>query len=77
MMRLGQGTDSMQTIELQSRADDAGLLHLNVDAGQPNVDYDVLVILRPKSAAPNGWLPDFFERTAGAWQGEPLVRETL
>lgn len=23
-----------------------------------------------------GWPPGFFERTAGAWKGEPLVRES-
>lgn len=66
----------MQTIELQSRADNAGLLHLDLDAGQPNRDYDVLVILRPKMSPASGWLPHFFERTAGAWQGEPLARES-
>jgi hypothetical protein len=28
----------------------------------------------PRSPAPD-WPPGLFERTAGAWQGEPLVRE--
>ncbi len=28
-----------------------------------------------KSPEELGWPPGFFERTAGAWQGEPLVRE--
>jgi Protein of unknown function (DUF2281) len=26
-------------------------------------------------SAKRQWSPHFFERTAGAWQGEPLVRE--
>ncbi len=28
----------------------------------------------PKSLEELGWSPGFFERTAGAWQGEPLTR---
>ena len=72
----------MQSIELQSRAGADGVLHLDVPAAAPNADYDVLVILRPRayagsngSAAERGWLPGFLAQTAGAWQGESLIRE--
>jgi len=30
----------------------------------------------PEERDANGWPEGFFERTAGAWQGEPLVRES-
>jgi hypothetical protein len=72
----------MQSIELHTRAGSDGVLHLEVPGAAANADYDILVILRPRNAqagngvpAPTGWMPDFFARTAGTWQGEPLVRE--
>ncbi|WP_460206734.1 hypothetical protein [Scytonema sp. NUACC21] len=30
--------------------------------------------LDPKTPEELGWSPDFFERTAGKWEGEPLIR---
>jgi hypothetical protein len=35
---------------------------------------DVVVVLQPGAEKDRGWLPDFFERMAQGWQGEPLVR---
>ncbi|MBD2103119.1 hypothetical protein [Leptolyngbya sp. FACHB-261] len=42
---------------------------------------EVIVLLDSPTSAPQtetpedrGWPPGFFERTAGAWQGEPLTR---
>ena len=31
--------------------------------------------VQDRTATPDGWPVGLFERTAGAWQGEPLVRE--
>ncbi|MEK8016922.1 MAG: hypothetical protein VSS75_008645 [Candidatus Parabeggiatoa sp.] len=30
---------------------------------------------KPKTPEELGWPPGFFERTAGAWEGEPLTRD--
>jgi len=45
------------------------------------VDLEVVVIIQPSTLAEKantpearGWPLGFFERTAGAWQGEPLTR---
>ena len=72
----------MQTIELKSRAGADGVLRFEIPAGGANTDYDVLIVLQPsnrdgtQAASENrAWLPAFFEQTAGAWEGEQLVRE--
>jgi len=71
----------MQTVMLNSRTDHDGFLHLKVPVALPNADIKVILILQPilpVSANPTpaelGWSPGFFERTAGAWEGEPLSR---
>jgi len=72
----------MQTITLHSHIDSDGFLHLKVPDILMNTDCKVTVMLQPitsdsKSKTPEelGWTPGFFERTAGAWQGEPLTRD--
>jgi len=72
----------MQTMTLHSHAGSDGILHLNVPVDLVNTEFKVTVMLQPiisdsKSKTPEelGWTPGFFERTAGAWQGEPLTRD--
>lgn len=70
----------MQAIHLYSQVGSDGILRLEVPVTATNSELDVLVIVQPRSAAqsnplpPTEWLPGFFEKTAGQWQGEPLVR---
>jgi len=71
----------MQIITLRSHVGEDGIMHLQVPVGKTDVDLEVVVIIQPSTPAKKanppearGWPPGFFERTAGAWQGEPLTR---
>ncbi|MBV8884690.1 MAG: hypothetical protein JO235_11935 [Chroococcidiopsidaceae cyanobacterium CP_BM_RX_35] len=70
----------MQIITLCSYVGEDGIMHLQVPVGKTDVDLEVVVIIQPSTSAKTnppevrGWPPGFFERTAGAWQGEPLTR---
>ncbi|MCQ3979966.1 MAG: hypothetical protein DPW09_41645 [Anaerolineae bacterium] len=71
----------MQSIKLQSHVGSDGILKLEIPLGLTDADLEVLVVVQPllvsSPATPEelGWPPGFFEETAGAWQGEPLIRE--
>ena len=71
----------MQIITLRSHVGEDGIMHLQVPVGKTDVDLEVVVIIQQTTPATQantpkarGWPPGFFERTAGAWQGEPLTR---
>lgn len=71
----------MKSFHLQGHIQANGLLTLQVPTGLPASEVEVLVVVQcivPKaeSATPEdlGWTPGFFERTAGAWEGELLER---
>jgi hypothetical protein len=72
----------MPTITLNSRIGSDGMLHLKVPAALIDTECKITVILqpitpivsKPKTPEDLGWTPGFFERTAGAWEGE-LIRE--
>jgi hypothetical protein len=74
---------TIPTITLNSRISSDGFLHLKVPSALTDTECKVTVILQPltpmasKQKTPEelGWTPGFFERTAGAWEGEPLTRE--
>ena len=54
------------------------LLDLGVSTGLPESDVEVVVIVQPVppgNGDGSGCPPGLLRRTAGAWQGEPLVRE--
>lgn len=67
----------MHSIKLKTHIGDDGLLQLKLPVGISNQDLEVIVIYQPINKTPKrAWSPGFFERTFGAWQGEPLVRES-
>jgi hypothetical protein len=71
----------MQSIKLQSHVGPDGVLKLEIPLDLRDTDLEVLVVVQPLVFAPIttsedlGWPAGFFEKTAGAWEGEPLVRE--
>jgi hypothetical protein len=69
----------METIKLRSRTDQNGILHLDIPVAILDTELEVTVTLSPITPpqvgeANLGWSEGFFERTAGKWLGEPLVR---
>jgi hypothetical protein len=66
----------MHSIKLQTHVGHDGLLQFKLPVGISNQDLEVIVIYQPiNQTSKRAWSPQFFERTFGAWQGEPLVRE--
>lgn len=70
----------MNTIKLHSRTDKDGILHLDIPSNRQNTELEVTVTLSPieshgETPTDLGWREGFFDRTAGAWVGESLVRE--
>lgn len=64
----------MSSIVLHSKSGQDGILHLDVPAGQPDTEFEIEVVLRPKS--PQGGLilpPDYFE-LIGSIDDETFVR---
>ena len=71
----------MQTIKLKSHVGDDGILHLDVPKDIKNSELEVVVTFRNIISTSENrekleWSPGFFEKTAGAWEGEPLQRES-
>ena len=69
----------MDTVKLHSRTDRNGILHLDIPVNRQNTDLEVTVTFIPIQSGDSnkdelGWSEGFFDRTAGAWVGEPLVR---
>lgn len=70
----------MQSITLRSHVGSDGILHLDIPVGVYDADLEVTVTVQPtegqaaKTPEELGYRPDFFERTAGCFQDEPLVR---
>lgn len=70
----------MQTIKLDAHTGPDGTLRLDLPIGLADRDVEVIVVIQPrlietrgKTPEELGWPSGFFERTAGAWQGD-LVR---
>lgn len=70
----------MQSIKLRSHVGSDGILHLDIPVGVHDAELEVTVTVQPiappeaKTPEELGYPPDFFERTAGSFQDEPLVR---
>lgn len=70
----------MQSIKLNSHVGSDGILGLDIPVDAKNTDLEVVITVKNidsdiENATKSEWLPEFFERTAGAWQGKPLERE--
>ena len=68
----------MQTIRVTKKTEADGALSLRIPLGQPETDYDVLVVLQPcaKVSTPEerGWPPGYFDRTYGSIDDETFIR---
>jgi len=69
---------TLQKITLNSHIGSDGFLNLKMPTALSNTECKITVILqpitsmesKPKTPEELGWTPGFFERTAGAWEGE-------
>ena len=73
----------MRSLQLRAHVDAQGTLLLTLPPDLASQEVDLVVVFEPVTGAnataspveASGWPPGLFERTAGAWQGEPLTRE--
>jgi hypothetical protein len=64
----------MNNIVLHSTSGPDGKLHLEVPVGQPNTEFEVEVVVRPKVASGgNDWPPGYFD-LFGSIDDETFVR---
>lgn len=70
----------MQTIRVAERTGKDGVLHLRIPVGQPEADYEAVVVLQPQETAPgaapieHGWPAGYFEQVPGSITDETFVR---
>ena len=71
----------MVSFSMKARVKPDGSLQVAIPTGLPESEVEVLVVVRPVSAAPEegpaiaSWPEGFFERTFGCLAEDPLVRE--
>jgi hypothetical protein len=73
----------MHSIHIRTQVDHDGRIELHVPPQFGGQMLDMVVVYTPvqevapteAQSQPAGWPPGSYEATAGAWQGEPLVRE--
>jgi len=74
----------MRSLQLRAHVDAQGAVILTMPPDVADREVDLVVVFEPVAVTSptnekkpaQGWPPGFFERTAGAWQGEPLTRES-
>jgi hypothetical protein len=71
----------MQTVRVSEKTGNDGMLHIEIPTGQPAAEYDVVIVLQPRSpskapAAANalGWPTGYFEKTFGSITDEFFAR---
>ena len=71
----------MQTLRMLERTGKDGILHLQIPVGEPEADYEAVVVLQAKETAgqptspeAKGWPPGYFENTFGSITDETFVR---
>jgi hypothetical protein len=68
----------VQTIRVLEKTGKDGVLSLRIPLGKPEAEYEVLVVVQPRTAAPGpderGWPPEYFEKTFGSIDDETFVR---
>lgn len=62
----------MQTIQLDTRVGEDGILKLELPLEMSNTDLEVVVVIQRKEK--RGWPPGYFDRTAGALADDPIER---
>lgn len=66
----------MESVKLKTHIGQNGLLQIQLPVEITDQDVEVMVIYQiVTKTQKRGWSPGFFERTFGAWEGKPLVRE--
>lgn len=63
----------MSSIVIQSRSGPDSKLHLEVPVDRPDTDFEVEVVVRPKTLEAKGWPPGYFE-LFGSIDDETFVR---
>ncbi len=65
----------METIRVQSRVGEDGILRLQVPVGVVNTELDVVLVVQPlgEQTEQDEWL-SFLERTAGILADDPITR---
>ena len=71
----------MQTLCVSEKTGSDGILHLRIPLGQPEAEYDAVVVLQPKTAGDAsgaaeslGWPLGYFERTFASITDETFLR---
>lgn len=68
-------------IKLKSKTDSEGKLLLQLPQQFANQELEIIITNSAEQTIPTpeelGYPADFFEKTAGKWEGEVLVREEL
>lgn len=67
----------METIKLQARIGEDGVLKLEVPTGLSARDVEVVLVLQataPQAVDAKGWPVGFFDRTYGALADDPIER---
>jgi hypothetical protein len=63
----------MQTIQTRERTGTDGTLTVRVPLGQPDTEFDVVLVVQPKVPAGRGWPPGYFD-LFGSVDDETFVR---
>lgn len=68
-------------LKLKSKTDAEGKLLLQLPQQLANKELEIIISDSSEATIPTpeelGYRPDFFEKTAGKWEGELLVRENI
>ncbi|MCI0640579.1 MAG: hypothetical protein L0Y72_25500 [Gemmataceae bacterium] len=72
----------MATVRLVERTGKDGVLHLQIPVGQPDAEFEAIVVLHPKATTlPTstteklGWPAGYFEKTFGSIDDETFMRQ--
>ena len=71
----------MPTVRLLEKTGKDGILHLEIPLGQPEVEFEAIVVLQPKAVSspagcdPMGWPTNYFEQTFGSISDETFARQ--
>lgn len=71
----------MQTVRVSEKTGSDGILHLRIPVGQPEAEFEAVVVLQPRIAGDAfgaaqglGWPPGYFEGTFGSITDDTFVR---